>query len=98
VAEGTKLKILNPTVPYPVEKGKLAPRLDTLNGKVVGFLGNAFPGADRMLKRVEEIITSKYELDGVVIRHKSYLGEPATKEVFDEMVSSCDAVFTAIGA
>ena len=98
MASAPKLKMLNPTVPYPLEKGKLAPRLDTLNGKVVGFLGNAYPGADRILKRVEEIISSKYELDGVVVRHKSYLGEPATKEVFDEMVSSCDAVFTAIGA
>ena len=93
-----KLQILNPTISYPVSKGKLAPRLDTLNGKVVGLLGNNFGGADRMLKRVEEILESKYELEGVVTRHKSYIGEPAPREIFDEMVSSCDAVFTAIGA
>ncbi len=98
MADTGRLTLLDPTLPYPSTKGKLAPRLDTLNGKVVGFLGNSFPGADRMLDRVQEIVSSKYELEGMVVRHKSYLGEPATKEMFDEMVSSCDAVFTAIGA
>ena len=98
MVDATKLKILNPTVPYPLDKGKLAPRLDTLNGKVVGFLDNGFQGSDRIMKRVEEILTSKYELDGIVHRRKNYFGEPATKEIFDDLVSSCDTIITSTGA
>lgn len=92
------MKILNPIMQFTPEKGKLAPRVETLDGKVVGFLWNGFAGGDRLLRRAEEIVSSKYKLKGTIVRKKSYLGEPAPKELMDELDSSCDVVLTAIGA
>ena len=112
------MRILNPTMRQPEEDGKLAPRLDTLDGKTVGILGNGFPGADReswnkhaegasflrslryveMMTRVEEILWERFDLKGTVVKQKAYFGEPAPSETVEELVDSCDAVFTAIGA
>ena len=96
--EERKMKILDPTVENPPGDGALAPRLNSFDGKVIGFLDNKFHGADKTLMRAEEILKSRYNLAGTVVRHKSYLGEPAADEIMDEMLSSCDAVITAIGA
>ncbi len=92
------MKILNPTMSFAPEKGKLAPRIETLEGKTIGFLWNAYPGGDRLLKRAEEIVSAKYRLKGMRRYTKSYLGEPAGKEILKKLASDCDVVFTSIGA
>mgnify|MGYP001368102196 CR=1 FL=1 len=92
------MRILNPMMSYPEERTKLAPRLDTLDDKTVGILGNGFPGADEMMERVEEILWERFDLKGTVVKQKAYFGEPAPKETAEELVASCDVVFTAIGA
>ncbi len=89
--------ILTPTIEAPAEKGKLAPRIETLDGKVVGLFWNSFYGGKRLLNEVAEILKAKYELKGVVFRKKDYHGEPAPQHLVDEMVSSCDVVLTALG-
>lgn len=96
--ENEAMRILDPTMSYPEERTKLAPRLDTLDGKTIGILGNGFPGADEMMTRVEEILWERFDLKDTVIKQKAYFGEPAPKETAEDLVASCDAVFTAIGA
>ncbi|MCH8191071.1 MAG: hypothetical protein IIC80_06930 [Chloroflexi bacterium] len=98
MAERKPMIILEPTVDYPSSKGQLAPRLDSFDGKVLGFLGNNFQGAAKMLEQVEKTLSAKYDLKGTVVRHKTYIGEPASPEIMDELISSCDAVLTSIGA
>ncbi len=90
--------ILSPTLSAPEGKGKLAPRIDTLDGKVVGFLGNGFEFAKEALEEAERLLKLDYELKGVVRFTKSYIGEPATPAILEELVNSCDLVITAIGA
>ena len=79
------MRILNPTMRQPEEDGKLAPRLDTLDGKTVGILGNGFPGADEMMTRVEEILWERFDLKGTVLKQKAYFGEPAPSETVEEL-------------
>ena len=90
--------MLNPMLSAPKERAKLAPRLDTLDGKVVGLLSNGFAHATEMLDETEKILREKYELGGIIRYTKSYIGEPADPRVLEELVASCDAVITSIGA
>ena len=92
------MEILNPTVKFAVDKGTLAPRVETLDDKVVGFIWNGYAGGDRLLRRVDEILSSKYEIRGKKWHQKDYIGEPCKREVQDEFVASCDVIITSIGA
>jgi hypothetical protein len=89
------MEILNPTVSDPAPKGSLAPGLESLDGKVVGYIYSY--GGERIPKRIDELLSAKFNLGGKVWYHKPYLGEPATREIQDEFVAQCDAIVLTLG-
>jgi len=92
------MKLVIPTISAVAAKGKLATRVETLDDKVVGFICNGYPGAERFLRRVDEIVSGKYRLKGKVWHIKDYIGEPAKKQVQDDMIEKCDVIITGLGA
>jgi hypothetical protein len=82
--------------PDPVETS-LAPRLDALDGKVVGFLANGKPNADALLDAVEAVLTERYAFREVVRAAKPNVSRPAPAEIAQQLVDRCDLVITAIG-
>jgi hypothetical protein len=96
----TKVKglwVLDPsTEPDPVE-ASMAPRLDTLDGKVVGTLDNTKPNADRLLDMVAGILSEKYQIAGVVKRRKPGPSGGAPPDILDELARECDFVIAGIG-
>lgn len=94
------MKLVDPTIVVgPVTaKGKLATRVETLDDKVVGFICNGYPGAERFLKRVDEIISSKYRLKDKIWHMKDYIGEPAKKYIQDDVIARADVIITGLGA
>ena len=92
-----ELWVLDPTTePDPVE-ASVAPKLDTLNGKVLGILDNTKPNADRILDMVVELIAKRYKLAGVVKRRKPSASKGAPQEILDEMARECDFVIVGVG-
>ena len=92
-----ELWVLDPTTePDPLE-ASAAPRLDTLNNKVLGILDNAKPNADRILDMVAELIAKKYELAGLVKRRKPGASRGAPQEILDELARECDFVIVGVG-
>lgn len=60
-----KVKVFNPIGESNITITDPAERLDTLSGKVIGFIDNMKPKADLFLKFIEELI--KYDSDNVNI-------------------------------
>ena len=93
----SRLIVLDPVVGPTDVKGKLAQRPESLEGKRVGFLWNHRQGGERILEGVKAELSQKYQLAGTLDRTKHYIGEPAPKEMLEELASTCDVVVTAIG-
>ena len=88
------LKVLVPVQESEVDEAALAPRLDGLDGKVLGLYSNTKLNADRLL----ELIAQELEpLGDFTIRHGVY---HADKEMTEEEwgdVAKCDLVILANG-
>lgn len=54
------VKIVNPVGQSAVERMALAPRLDTLNGKSIGFIDNIKPNANLFIQYIEEMMRADY--------------------------------------
>ncbi len=92
-----KLSVLDPTVePIPVD-AVIAPRPDTLEGKVVGLLANGKHNAPELLEMVHEVLADRYEFGAVVSEDKGNASRPCPPEIMDALVDACDVVITASG-
>ena len=91
------LLVLDPTTqPEPAE-ATMAPRLDTLEGKVVGLLDNSKPNSDRILDLIGELLAKRYNLAGVVRRRKPNAGKGVPQEMANEMAEECDFAIVGVG-
>ena len=92
----TELGIASPVDPEANSRWTAAPRLETLNGKVGGFLGNRKANASLLLDNVRELLDKELELGGSFSLEKYVYSRPAATDIVDELVSRCDFVVTAI--
>lgn len=99
-----EIEILEPGAELGERESKLAPRLAKLDGMVIGFLDNAKLNADVILARLEELLSSRFKLAGVVkADRKEVLGRPSEKGYGGEdatilhLVEKCDAVICGVG-
>lgn len=90
-----RLRVLDPTVIPAVERSGLAPRLDSLDGKVIGLYNNGKPNAARLVEFVGEELGRQHALKGVVrgvysvshgMRREEWVG-----------IEQCDAIVLANG-
>ena len=89
------MEILSPTIADPPARGKLAPRLETLDGKVVGYIYGY--GGDRIPKRIDEILSARFRISSRLWYRKEYIGEPVNKLVRDQFLAECDLIVTTLG-
>ncbi len=91
------VEVLVPTLEAPALTGVMAPRLTTLDGKVIGLLSNRKPHGDDLLRMIVDDLKAKYQIKNVILEGKIYHGNVAPKEMIDKLAQSCDAVITGIG-
>ncbi len=92
-----KLIVLDPSVePLPVE-ATLAPRPDTLNGKVIGLMSNGKHNADKLLDELQALLAEHYDFARVVRAPKHNPTIVADSKALDELAAECDVFMTAIG-
>lgn len=96
-AEKTHMVLLDPTVEALPDNTNMAPRLDDLNGRVLGLLANGKRNSDTLLDAVTSLLQDTYELGDVVRINKRDVSRPAKQEIVDELLEKCDVVITAIG-
>jgi len=73
------------------------PQFTDLRGKVVGFLDNSKPNADRLAERFAELLKEKYGVAGMITRRKLTAQQGAPKQYLDELASQADFVISGLG-
>ena len=89
-------RVLDPTPGTAPPVGRLAPRLDTLEGKTVGFISNGKEGTKGFFRHLEQILKSDYGVAEVVFRTKSNYSAPADPHIADE-IKTWDAAVSGLG-
>ena len=91
------IAVLVPTSRPGVKGIPLAPRVNDLNGKVLGFLWNRKPNADILLLRIKDKLSQRFHLAGTIWHEKSGAVVPADVTTLDELVRTSDLVINAMG-
>ncbi len=89
-------RVLDPTAGEAATTGQLAPRLDTLEGKTVGFISNGKEGTKGFFTHLEKMLREEYGVANVVSRTKSNYSAPADAHIVAE-IGQWDAVITGLG-
>lgn len=87
--------LLSPVGEVQVVEQGLAPRLDTLKGKVGGLLDNNKVNSDVFLARVRELLTERYGLAGIVGHKKPDTSRASPPEMIDDLAKRCAFVVHA---
>ncbi len=88
--------LLSPIDPDANSRWRPAPRLETVHGRVGGFLGNRKANASLLLQGVMELLEKDFELREGVATDKYVYSRPAADDIIDDLASRCDFVVTAI--
>ena len=88
----SKYNLLNPTSQEETTEKYLAPRLDNLDGKVMGLLDITKNGSDIFLDRVEELICEQFNIAEVVRVKKPTFSRPAPTELLVNLADRSDFV------
>ena len=89
--------LYDPTAPRQTESAAGCPRLDTLSGKVVGFIDNAKPNFNHLVDELSALLVRNHGVARVVKRRKPSASIPAATEVVNELAAQCDLVITGSG-
>ena len=92
------LTILLPIDEEPPDIISIAPRLETFDGKVVGFLSNTKDNVDHLFAAMQAHLEAEYRPRGVVRRAKTHFAANAAEALLAAMHAECDAVIVAAGA
>ena len=93
----TTYVMLKPTAPAGTLRAKLAPGLETLEGKTLGILSNQKVNADAVLDALVATIQQKYKIAGVIKRAKRIQSQTAPADLMNDLVHSADAVIHGVG-
>ena len=93
MTETTGLRILDPVEPPTPEVNIKAPRLDTLDGKVVGLYANDKLRSVELLDMVEEELRQQFKLAGVV-RGSYNVGRVMREDEWGEVIRCHAAILT----
>jgi hypothetical protein len=92
------LKLLDPRAPVESENRPLVPRLDHLEGKIVGIIDNGQSNSTTMFQELARLLEQKYRPTEVRFETKPTHMQGAPKAILEEFASRCDAVITGLGA
>lgn len=90
------ITVLDPTPGQAAPAARMAPALDTLEGRTVGLLDNGKFNVIHFLDHVEDILRSRYGVTEVVRRRKPNQNAPVTPAMLADLLE-CDAVLSAVG-
>ncbi len=89
-------RVLDPTLEKAAPAGQPAPRLDSLEGKTIGFISNGKEGTKGFFRHLDEMLRRDFGVKDVVLRTKSNYSAPADPHIVDE-IRKWDAVVTGLG-
>lgn len=92
------LTILLPIDEEPPDIVPIAPRLETFDDKVIGFLSNTKDNVNHLFAAMQAQLEAHYRPRGVIHRSKGHFAANAPGDLLAALHRECDAVITAAGA
>ena len=71
-------------------------KLESLRGKVVGFIDNAKPNFNFLVDDLAQLLVERHGV-ARVLKHRKPGQVPVTQSVLEEFAAECDAVITGSG-
>lgn len=94
----TTLNILDPVAPAAIAgREHTFQPLDTLKGKVVGFIDNSKPNFNYLVDDLAELLMARHGVAAVVRHRKLSASIPAPEEAILDVRRQCDLVITGSG-
>ena len=90
------IRVMTPVGKVVKQEFDLAPRVQTLDGLVLGLLDNNKWNAQRLLRQLQDELTAKYKLKEVIYLRKPYFSRPAFPEMIEQLATGADVVVTAL--
>ncbi len=90
--------MLDPRVPVKLDNRPLVPRLDSLEGKVLGILDNGQANSTPMFRELAALLQEGCRPREIIFKTKPSHMQGAPKAVLDELAGRCDAIITGLGA
>jgi hypothetical protein len=91
-------RVLDPVAPAGADKsGPTFRPLDTLAGKVVGFIDNSKPNFDHLVADLTKILVEKHCVKSVVTHRKLAAAMPASDAMLEDVRQRCDLVIAGCG-
>lgn len=91
------MNILDPRAFSQMELQPSGRSLESLSGKVVGFIDNAKPNFNHLIDDLADLLSARYGVARVIKRRKRGGSVPAPEEVLRELSKECDVVITGSG-
>lgn len=92
-----KIEVLVPTAEARFGEVPMAKKPDSLEGKVIGFMWNAKPNGDILLKNLEQILKDRLKPSATIMVKKPRASSGAPAELIEELSAKCDFIILAIG-
>ena len=89
--------LYDPTASRQAGSAAVMKKLDTLSGKVVGFIDNAKPNFDHLVDDLADLLVAHYGVKRVIKRRKRSASVPAPDEIVRELAGECDVVIAGSG-
>ena len=89
--------VCDPTAPGGNPPQALRRSLDSIKGKVVGFIDNAKPNFNHLVDDLAEALMARHGVGTIVKRRKRGASIPAEESMVKELAEQCDLVITGSG-
>lgn len=89
--------LYDPTATRQADPAEAGRKLETLAGKVIGFIDNAKPNFNHLVDDLAELLVADYGVRQVIKRRKQSASIPAPAEVVRELADQCDLVIAGSG-
>ena len=91
------LLVYEPIAPCLTRPRESRHSLDSLAGKVIGFIDNSKPNFNWLVDELSQILIEKHGVKGVVKKRKKSASQGAPDSILSELVAEVDAVVTGSG-
>ena len=92
-----RIVILEPTARAGIAARDAWRPLDTLKGKVVGFIDNSKPNFNHLADDLAELLVERHGVAGIVRHRKLGASTPAPEPALADIEQRCDLVITGSG-
>lgn len=93
----SSMLVYEPVAPCLTQPRQTRQSLDSLTGKVIGFIDNSKPNFNFLVEDLAQILIEKHGVKSVIKRRKRSASQGAPEAVMNELVEQADAIITGSG-